>query len=111
MARRGDQARQDVMNKILNTFDSAFVQDKKIYVSAIEGGEAIQFAISLTMPKTPVAVPTGETGFDAAGNHDFNSAAAKPVIPTQTQASPEDEAKVEELMKRLGITDETDKVC
>jgi len=105
MARKGDQARQEVMNKILNAFDSAFIQDKKIYVSAVEGGEAIQFAVSLTMPKTPIAPPNGVTGVDAAGNHDFGSITAKPVVPAQTEISAEDEAKVNALMERLGIKD------
>lgn len=103
MARKGDQARSDVMNQIVSAFPGAFIQDKKIYVTANEGGEAIQFAISLTMPKTPVAGPAGGAGTDAAGNHDFSGASAKPVTPTATEITPEDEAKVDALMKRLGI--------
>lgn len=105
MARRGDQARQDVTNRILNAFAGSFVQDKKIYVNVLEGGEAIQFAISLTMPKTPVAGPAAGSGIDAAGNHDFSDMNTKPVMPTQTEISAEDSAKVDELMKRLGIKD------
>lgn len=103
MARKGDQARAEVMTRIVNAFPGSFIQDKKIYVTAIEGGEAIQFAVSLTMPKTPVAGPDGSTGVDAAGNHDFSGTAAKPVTPTATEISPEDSAKVDALMARLGI--------
>lgn len=61
MPKKGDVARETVKNTIIETFNStgnyvAFV-DKKIYVTAQDGpgGEVLQFAISMTMPKTPVA--------------------------------------------------------
>ena len=95
MAKRGDAAREAVKDTIIKAFGSDFVcvQDKKIYVNAHDGpnGEVLQFAISMTMPKTPIA-----------GSADPSS----PVVMTteaRTELSQEDKAKVEELKKRLGI--------
>lgn len=99
MARKGDQARQDVMMKILSTFSGSFISDKKVYVTAMEGGEPIQFAIALTMPKVPVA---NSNGTASEGNHDWSEALA---IATPVEISAEDDAKVNALMERLGIKD------
>lgn len=99
MARRGDTARQEVTNKIIGAFPGSFVQDKKIYVNVSENGEAIQFAISLTMPKTPIDGPSNVE----AGDYDFSNPTAKPVIPIAKEISAEDDAKVTALMERLGI--------
>ena len=58
MARKGDAARESIKNTIIKAFGDDFVAvvDKKLYVQAQDGpgGEVVQFAISLTMPKVPV---------------------------------------------------------
>lgn len=102
MARKGDQARAEVMEKILRTFEGSFVQDKKIYVTAAEGGETIQFAVSLTMPKIPVSGSAPSVNTSADGNHDWSD---KPATATPVEISTEDNTKVEELMRRLNISD------
>lgn len=98
MARKGDQARQDVMNKILAVFPGSFIADKKVYVNVLEGGEEIQFAISLTMPKVPVV-----NGNASTGNHDWSGANTSAATPIEISA--EEDAKVSALMERLGIKD------
>ena len=98
--RRGDIAKQEVTNRILEAFgnDIAAVQDKKIYINVKEGAETVQIAISLTMPKAPVtAEPIGNTG-----GIDFSSEPATNHTPVDI--SPEDRAAVEALKIRLGIT-------
>lgn len=97
--KRGDQARESVKNTIIAAFSGSndyvgFV-DKKIYVTAQDGigGEKIQFAISMTMPKTPLSA-------DAAVSVEATPAATSPVILAE-----EDEKAVDELMKKLGIED------
>lgn len=102
MARKGDQARQEVMNKIASAFENSFIQDKKIYVTAAEGGEAIQFAVSLTMPKVPISGSASSVNTSADGNHDWSD---KSTTSTPVEISAEDSAKVEELMRRLNISD------
>lgn len=107
MARKGELARDNATKIIANAFGSNFaaIQDKKIYVWVDDGGEKVQLAISLTMPKVTV-------GAAAADAHDWTvtDAPAQIVeIPcgpgpvTHTETTPEDDAKVQELMKTLGI--------
>jgi len=97
LAKRGDTAREAVKNKIIEAFGEDFVAfvDKKIYVQASDGGEMIQFAIAMTMPKNPVE----------AGNNSNVSAAGGSVAPvaTPTELSTEDKEKVAGLMAKLGL--------
>lgn len=88
--KRGDLAREAVRDKILNTFEGSFVQDKKIYIFEKDGNsnEVIQFAITITMPKTPI---------NASGNTN----ALESVSPVVTQLSSEDEAQIEKLEQKL----------
>lgn len=105
MAKRGDQARENVKNTIIEAFSSTggFVafQDKKIYVQAKDGdsGELIQFAITMTMPKTPVMV--GENPTDFTDSDSQSPVAQKVEAPTEL--GPADRAKIDELKKKLGI--------
>ncbi len=96
MAKRGDSARQSVTKTIADAFGTNFVgiQDKKIYVQAEDGlnGEVIQFAISITMPKVPVTI-----------SNNMVKGESKTQIITPTELSPEDQAKVKELMEKLGV--------
>lgn len=105
MARRGDMARQAVMEKIIAAFastgDYVDTQDKKIYVQAADGqgGEILQFAISLTMPKVQIAA--GEVS--SASTQDSMQPASS--APVNTELSQEDKDAVARLMKELGIND------
>ena len=58
---KGSTAKENVTNTIIAAFGKNYVgiSDKKIYVTADDGGEVIQVAISLTCPK----VPLGAEGF------------------------------------------------
>lgn len=105
MGKRGDAAREAVKNKIIETFNATgdFVafQDKKIYVQAKDGanGEVIQFAITMTMPKTPIEVGQITNAIDGV---------ASPVVMS-TELSNEDKAQVEMLknkLKDLGVYQE-----
>ena len=85
MAKRGDCARTKVRETIMNAFGSNFVaeQDKKLYVMAQDdSGEMIQFAIAITMPKTPIG------GNASVGNSndwtESSAPAATPVAPPVT---------------------------
>lgn len=104
MAKRGDQARESVKNTIIEAFSSiggyVTIQDKKIYVQAKDGdtGEVIQFAITMTMPKTPVSIGENPTDFT---ENSPSSAGQK--VETPTELGPADRAKIDELKKKLGI--------
>lgn len=106
MAKKGEIARESVKDTIISAFNATgnFVafQDKKIYVTAKDGenGELLQFAIAMTMPKTPVAA--APTGASPDGNSDSVSVAGN-AQATSTELAPEDRAKIEELKKKLGV--------
>lgn len=107
MSKRGDAARESVKNTIINAFGDKFVAfiDKKIYVEAQDGpgGESIQFAVTLTMPKNTIArndAPQTSTPADSDGwSGPFAPA------PQATEISDDDKAKVQELMLKLGLSD------
>lgn len=108
--KRGDAARADVMDTIVRAFKDVDalegVVDKKIYVWAQDGagGEKIQFAISITAPKTPVtcggAVNGNEAPWESAPQ---TSPAASSASKVPIELSAADRAKVQELMTQLGL--------
>lgn len=106
MAKRGDVARDKVKNIIITAFGENFVGivDKKIYVTAKdESGEEIQFAITMTMPKSPIGAADGSK--PSVNTNDWTGTVTESVTPSAPETSKEDEEKVAELMKMLGIVD------
>lgn len=99
--RRGDAAKDLITKTILSTFEGSFVSDKKIYISVKDGasGEVVQIAVSLTMPKTPIA----GGGDSTLSTSSSDTSSANSFAPTEL--APEDKAKIEELKAKLGITD------
>lgn len=94
--RKGDVAKETVTNTILSAFEGAFIVDKKIYVDVKDGaGETVQIAITLTAPKNPV------TRVDSGTPAATGKVAAWEAPKLTTELSPEDKAKVQELMRRL----------
>jgi hypothetical protein len=93
---RGQIAKDNLTKLIVDALGDKVVaiQDKKIYVNMDDGGEMVQVAISMTVPKTPIAAAAQSTG--TAGG-EYTSA------PTKVELSPEDKAKVNELMQKLGF--------
>ena len=101
---RGAQAKSKVEQIISSAFKDNFlgIYDKKLYVQAEENGEMVQIAISLTCPKTPVAISDKSLVFE--DKLDFE--AGTTVIPqsqVQTEISDEERQTVKELMERLGL--------
>lgn len=99
MAKRGDIARQSVTDRIIEAFGKNYVttQDRKIYVNAKDGTETIQFAISITMPKNPIAATPSSNVL----NSESESGAKVP--PPRVSISDEDREAVDRLMEKLGL--------
>ena len=102
---KGAIAKAEVTKKIAAAFGANYLGefDKKIYVTAMENGETVQVAISLTCPKVPVVVDnTVQIG-------DFNF--EEPTTVTTTAATSftpaefgdEERDNVAALMARLGL--------
>ena len=101
---RGAQAKNKVEQIISSAFKDNFlgVYDKKLYVQAEENGEMVQVAISLTCPKTPVAISDKPLNFDDKLNFE-DGATIIPHPQMQTEISDEERQTVKELMERLGL--------
>lgn len=102
---RGGIAKEIAIQKIIEAFGEDYVAivDKKIYVTAMENGEAVQVAISLTCPKNPISV--ADTDKKPKANLDWSGEEGNTTAQNPIEISPEDNAKIEELMRKLGITD------
>lgn len=94
---KGQVAKDYVTKVITDAFGDniAGIVDKKIYIWADDGGEKVQIAISMTMPKTFI-------GKEPIGTANTTSTSAFSSTPTEMSA--EDKAKVAELMARLGVS-------
>lgn len=102
---KGAIAKQEVIEKIASAFGEDFIGevDKKIYVWSEENGERVQVAIALTCPKVPVnignSMPTNDLG-----DWDFSDDAVTTPTPIErAEITPEEKAKVADLMSRLGL--------
>ena len=103
---KGQIAKDLVEKKIQAAFGADYVGtfDKKIYVTAMENGEKVQIAISLTCPKVPVIVDnTVQIG-------DYNFEDSTPAVTTSAtgtfvpaEISDEERQTVADLMARLGL--------
>lgn len=100
MAARGAWSKEQVWNKILETFPGSFVNEKEIRVPMVENGERIEIKVTLTAAKTNV-------GGDAGTASEEVSEGGQPhvVEDTVTVAPPsaEEKAQVSNLLAKLGL--------
>lgn len=104
---KGQIAKDLVEKKIIAAFGADYVctADKKIYVQALENGEKVQIAISLTCPKVPVVVDNtvqiGDYNFEEPTLNFVTTVAAS--TPAAAEYSEEERDNVAALMARLGL--------
>ena len=111
MAARGSLAKEEVAKKIIECFgrENVIEADKKLYINTKENGERLQICIALTCPKNLVGVeatnsPVSKSAF--SGGLDFETMGAATATPEPfkpAEITPDEKAKVQELMKRLGL--------
>lgn len=94
---RGNEAKNQVIQIIKEAFGSNFIGeiDKKIYVEALENGEKVQVAISLTCPKTPVGRPIA--------NNDLNFEEMGEVASPSVEFTQEERDTLATLMAKIGL--------
>lgn len=107
MARKGDIAKATVLEKISQIYPDAIYSDKKLYVwETDDGGEKVQIAIAMTMPKVPLEngepVPKATSG---AAPWENTAAAASMKKMDKIIASKDEEEMVAKLMSKLGISE------
>lgn len=105
--RKGDTARAEVIKKIEDAFGADFItfQDKKIYVKGREDGEELQFAISVTMPKTGVTTTVTVTNPIDVNDFTFGDGEKfeHKTLANSEEMRKKEEENVRKLMERLGI--------
>jgi hypothetical protein len=102
---KGAIGKQNVINKIKEAFGTDFIgeYDKKIYVYTQENGERIQIALSLTSPKVQVEI----ANTPVIGDFNFEDDAPSAVVAAggfqPADITPEERARVNDLMEKLGL--------
>lgn len=109
---RGAVSKEEVMNKILSTFEGSFRYDKEVRVPMMENGELIQIKITLTAAKTNVE-PGGDTAMPGAvkskvTSTSSTSASAASNIGSASshfmnEPTEEEKKNVAELISKLGL--------
>lgn len=104
---KGAIGKQEVIDRIASAFGTDYIGevDKKVYVWANEGGEKIQIALSLTCPKTPIAVESNSIPETDSGDWDFSDDAVTtaPISAAKAEITEEERQKVADLMMKLGL--------
>lgn len=104
---KGTIAKELVEKKIIAAFGADYIGtiDKKIYVWAMENGEKVQVALSLTCPKVPIeinnTVQIGDYDFDDSAVTITTSASSKGFSPAEI--TDDERANIAALMERLGL--------
>ena len=91
---RGAEAKQNVMDKIMEVFPDAFIYGKELRIPLQENGERVEIKVALTCAKTNVG---GGDTLDASGV-EFNAPVNVVAAPTE-----EEKANIADLMNRLGL--------
>lgn len=101
MAAKGAILKQEVMEKILETFPGSFLYNdgKEVRINGIEEGQQLQIKVTFTCAKTPVE-----------GGNDVILPGEKPVInkPTMEEQIPqeptnEEKERLATLLNKLGL--------
>lgn len=99
MAIKGQKAKQEVTQKILETFNGSFLYEKEIRIPCIEDGAEVQIKVTLTAAKANVN-PDGEI----VASDTENAEVAPNVDLTEPAAYTETEKKnIATLLKELGL--------
>ena len=100
MAARGSIAKEQIIAKLLETFEGSFKYDKEIRIPITENGELLQIKCVLTCAKTNVDGGDGSTpGVSVSG--------ASAVTPAQSdfmnEPTAEEKQRVQDLCEKLGL--------
>ena len=104
MAAKGAIAKQEIAQKILNTFEGSFLYNdgKEIRINTVENGNIVQIKVALTCAKVPV-----EGGFvppEAAKKAeiiDFTAATVKESVPAEP--TEDEKERLATLLDKLGL--------
>ena len=102
---RGQKAKLEIQQKILDTFKDSFLNEKEIRINTVEDGLPIQIKVTLTAAKDIIEDPSNGNMIGTAAQvvnpivEDFNFGEE----PKITEPTPEEKRNVEDLLKALGL--------
>ena len=102
---KGSGAKAKVVETIKQAFGKDFLgeYDKKAQVVALENGERVQVAISLTCPKTPIDFGNS-VSMDLGGRDFSDEAVSVPVVESApAEITEEEKQNIADLMAKLGL--------
>lgn len=104
---KGQKVKQEIINKILNTFEGAFLynNDKEVRINGTEDGELVQIKLTFTASKT-IVEPDGEEVVPVGNISNSNNAfdlSELTVKDTITVPTEEEKENVKNLLKSLGL--------
>jgi hypothetical protein len=98
MAIRGAESKSAITQKILDTFDGAFLYDKEIRIPMNENGEIVQIKCVLTCAKVNVGTDNNATNISTIENSSDTE------VKTQTiELTEEEKNNVNTLIEKLGL--------
>ena len=112
MAAKGSVLKEQIIQKILETFPGAFKYDKEVRIPGDEGGEELQIKVTFTCAKVNVepgedtAVPGAKTTATATKEKTNSKSESTPIAgSTMKLEEPTEEEKknVEDLLTKLGL--------
>lgn len=93
MAARGTIAKNEITQKILSTFEGAFINDKEIRIPFVENGELLQLKCTLTCAKENIEVASSPA----------IEAAQAPQEAQPIEMTSDEKQRVSDLLKKLGL--------
>ena len=93
---RGSRAKEEIIQKILETFPGSFKYDKELRIPIEENGENIQIKITLTAAKTNVNVEVNEIIPNISNSQTDSS-------PTFLEITEQEKTDVINLMEKLNL--------
>lgn len=96
---KGAVSKEQIANKILETFPGAFQYDKELRIPMIEDANEVQIKVTLTCAKVNV-----ERGGDTALPGDTISSVAPSATPAAiAEPTVEEKERVSDLLSKLGL--------
>lgn len=96
---KGAQAKDEIMKKILSTFERSFIYGKEIRIPMEESGDEVQIKVTLTCAKENVPNPE----VIEINKNENSSFEGKVFSEKDIQFSQDEKDKVNSLLKQLGI--------
>ena len=101
MAVRGSIAKEEIIQKIMETFPGSFINGKELRIPWNEGAEVLQIKVALTAAKENIENPNEIKTPNTVIN--FPTATPAVEVPINPQPSAEEKENLRLLMNKLGL--------